>query len=753
MTIDLEDIIKDSDPNIEKLPIKDFSERAYLNYSMYVILDRALPHISDGLKPVQRRILYAMSELSLSHTSKFKKSARTIGDVLGKFHPHGDTACYEAMVMLAQPFSYNHPFIEGQGNWGTQDDPKSFAAMRYTESRLTKFADLFLDEIDMGTVKWLPNFDGTINEPRTLPSKIPNILINGSSGIAVGMSTDIPSHNLSEVIAATITLIKDPKTSTLDLSKIIQGPDFPTGGELLSNDSELENIYETGIGNIKLRATFEEKGKEIIINSLPYQVVTNKIIEQVQDQIVNKKSIFIDSVRDESDQDNPVRIILKTKGKIHKANEIMSHLFFTTDLEKSYRVNMNMIGLDGKPQIKNLQGIILEWIEYRLTTIKNKLSFELDKLVKRIHLLEAYIIVYQNLDKIIHIIRNEDNPKVKLQKSFKFTDAQYEAIINMKIRNLAKLQEKNITGELSSLIKDEKKVSALLKSKTKLRSYLNDELIEISKDFSRQRLTKIISAQTSQSIEIKPTISVEPLTVILSKNGWIKSIRGHENDIDAITYKTGDDYLHHVCTSSDQTLAFLDQLGYVYNLDVSQVPTSRGNGEPVSKYFQMPDGITITGMTNISKDKSILNLTTSGYGFICLHNDVIVKNKKGKTLIKTKESKAMMPLSFDLESDPLYLLITSNNYMIISDLKVIPILSKGRGVKLINIPKNNGDESIIFASILKKNQSLISGSTVSRRKIMDFTYLQQFIMPKSRRGKKIDQKFLHKKGKTIYTIE
>ena len=542
MTIDLEKIIKDSDPNIEKLPIKDFSEEAYLNYSMYVILDRALPNISDGLKPVQRRILYAMNELSLSHLSKFKKSARTIGDVLGKFHPHGDTACYEAMVMLAQEFSYNHPFIEGQGNWGTQDDPKSFAAMRYTESRLTNFSDLLLSEIKMGTVNWSPNFDGTLDEPKVLPSKVPNILINGSSGIAVGMSTDIPSHNLKEVIQASTLLLDNPKSTLESLKKVVLGPDFPTGGELIINDSDLDDIYENGIGNIKLRATYNHTGKEIIINSLPYQATTTKIIEQIQNQIYSKKSIFIDSILDASDQDNPVRVILKIKGRTHKTEDIMSHLFFTTDLEKSYRVNMNMIGLNGKPKVKNLKNTLLEWIDFRLDTLKKKFSWELNKIQSRIHILEAYIIVYKNLDKILKIIRNEDNPKIKLKKIFKFTDNQYEAIINMKIRNLAKLQEINIMDELKTLKQEEKKISSLLGSKQKLKKFLKSELSDISKDFARERQTKIITASVSQAIEIKPTVSVEPITAVLSKNGWIKSIKGHEIDLDKINYKTGDDY-------------------------------------------------------------------------------------------------------------------------------------------------------------------------------------------------------------------
>ena len=625
MDIDLEKIIKESDKSLERLPIKDFSEEAYLNYSMYVILDRALPHIADGLKPVQRRILYAMNELSLNHTSKFKKSARTIGDVLGKFHPHGDTACYEAMVMLAQNFSYNHPFIEGQGNWGTQDDPKSFAAMRYTESRLTKFSQLFLDEIDMGTVSWTPNFDGTLNEPKTLPSKVPNILINGSSGIAVGMSTDIPSHNLSEIIKAIIELLDNPKLALNDLRKIIIGPDFPTQGEIVSNQSELDSIYSGGTGNIKIRATYEVSGKEIIINSIPYQANTNKIIEQIQEQIFLKKSTFIESVMDASDQENPVRIILKTKGRSYNIETIMSHFFFTTDLEKSLRVNLNMIGLDGKPQVKNLKMILLEWIKYRLTTIKNKLSWELEKIRNRLHILEAYIVVYNNLDKVIRIIRNEDNPKKTLIKLYKFSDIQYEAIINIKIRSLAKLQENNIIEELKLLSKNEKNLTALLKSKSKLNKYLKDELLDILQSFSRIRQTKIVNVSPAKAIEVQAAINSDPITAVLSKNGWIKFSKGHDIDINQLNFKTGDDYLLHENGYMDKSLLFLDQLGFVYNLDYSKIFISRGQGEPLSKYFQIQDGIAIVGMHVLIKNLTILTMSDSGYGFICFQDDLFVK--------------------------------------------------------------------------------------------------------------------------------
>jgi len=752
MEIDLEKIIKDSDRTIEKLPIKDFSEQAYLNYSMYVILDRALPNISDGLKPVQRRILFAMNELSLNHTSKFKKSARTIGDVLGKFHPHGDTACYEAMVMLAQDFSYNHPFVEGQGNWGTQDDPKSFAAMRYTESRLTKFSDLFLDEINMGTVKWSPNFDGTLNEPKTLPSKVPNILINGSSGIAVGMSTDIPSHNLREVIDAVIALLDSDKISIFKLRKIIKGPDFPTSGEILLNESDLDDIYNDGTGNIKLRATYEAHGKEIIIKSIPYQANTTKIIEQIQEQIYLKKNVFLDSVMDESDQENPVRIVLKIKGRTYGSQEIMSHLFSTTDLEKSLRVNLNMIGLDGKPKVKNLLTILSEWIKYRLKTIKNKLNWELDKINQRIHILDAYIVVYNNLDKIINIIRNEDDPKKKILKLFKFSDIQYDAIINIKIRNLAKLHEANIIEELKGLKEKAKHISSILKSNSKLKKYLKDELLDISETFGKDRMTLISEAEASKEIQVTSVVPVEPITAILSKNGWVRFLKGHDQDISKLSFKTGDEYMTYTKFYNNKSLMFMDQLGFVYNLDSSKISITRGAGDPLSKFFQIQDGILIIGMNCLDEKISALSITDKGYGFISLYDDMVVKNKKGKTLLKTKDSHACYSITVDLDHDIHYLLITSDDYMLIGELKTIPILPKGRGIKLINVPKTSS-ETIIFAGILKKGQALIFNYESKRSKKIEYTDLRAFMMDKSRRGKKIDKKFLLENAKTTYNIE
>ena len=745
-------LLSQTDPQIEKIPLGEFSESAYLNYSMYVILDRALPSITDGLKPVQRRIIFAMNELSLNHKSKFKKSARTIGDVLGKYHPHGDSACYEAMVMLAQDFSFNYTFVEGQGNWGTQDDPKSFAAMRYTESRLTEYSDLFLQDIEKNTVEWSQNFDGSLMEPKQLPAKIPNILINGSSGIAVGMSTDIPSHNLEEILDATVFLIEKPSSSINDLMKIVKGPDFPTRGEIILEDSDISGIYSDGHGNIKLRATYSSEGKNIIIDSIPYQSHTTRIIEQIQEQISNKKAMFIDNVVDDSDQEHPIRIIIRIKGKSHDDNQIMSHLFATTDLEKTLRVNLNSIGTDNRPKVKNIREILTEWINFRLISIKNKLLWELEKIQERIHILEAYVSVYKFLDKVIKLIRTEDNPKSKIKKLCKLTDKQYEAVINMKLRSLAKLQEKNILKELSELKSEEKKIAQIIKSKARLKTYLKNELKEINRNFSRPRMTSINSDNAVKANVIKAVVSVYDITAVLSTNGWIKFLRGHDNDLDSISFKTGDHFYHSILLKSNHTLAFFDQHGFVYNMTPDNYLISRGNGEPLSKFFKLQDGTKMVGMTNLDEKQSILNLSNNGYGFITVHDELNVKNKSGKKIMNLKTSIAIKPVSVNLDTDERYLIITSDNYMLIEELKHVPIMTRGKGIKLINIPKGS-EETIKFLGILNSNQRLVFNFEKRKSKTMTYDELRHFFMSKSRRGKKIDKKFLLEKSKTAYNIE
>ena len=739
--------------NIEKVSIGDFSEDAYLNYSMYVILDRALPSLLDGLKPVQRRIIYAMSELGLKHSTKHKKSARTVGDVLGKFHPHGDTACYEAMVIMAQSFAYNMPLIDGQGNWGTQDDPKSFAAMRYTESKLTQYSELLLHDLKNGTSDWIPNFDGTLNEPKFLPSQIPNILINGSSGIAVGMSTDIPPHNLGEIILAVQYIINNPKCSIRELMEFIPAPDYPTGADLLQDESDIDAIYNEGTGNIKLRAEYSHHGKTIEITSLPYQASTTKIIEQIQSQIIDKKISFINSIEDQSDEKNPVKIIIKIKGNSHNSNDVMNHLYFTTDLERSYRVNLNMISMDGKPKVMNLKEILTEWVSFRINTYKRKLNHENNNILDRLHILEGFLIVYKHLDKIIEILRNEDNPKLKIMKIGKFSEKQYESIINMRLRNIAKLEEDKIKDEYKKLQKRNKEINSILKSKAKLNKLIIHELDALSEEYAHDRRTNILyNTDSSKQIIQEIKISSEPVSLILSSNGWIKTSKGSSVSLDNLTFKSGDSYLAHLDIDNNKQVTFLDQKGFIYSMMVNDIPSGRGYGESLKKYFNIDDGIHITGMLDTSNDLHTLFTSESGYGFLCKNKELLSSNRNGKSIVKNKQSNIIKPLEVDAKIFDYYLLVTNNQYLILSKLDDIPILTKGKGVKLINIPKSEDSEKVIFSGVIRAGQRLEISAENKRSKYIEFKELQPYIMTRTRRGKKIEQKFIHKNMKLNYNI-
>ena len=739
--------------SIERVSIGDFSEDAYLNYSMYVILDRALPSLLDGLKPVQRRIIYAMSELGLKYSSKHKKSARTVGDVLGKFHPHGDTACYEAMVIMAQSFAYNMPLINGQGNWGTQDDPKSFAAMRYTESKLTEYSELLLQDLKKGTSDWISNFDGTLNEPKFLPSQIPNILVNGSSGIAVGMSTDIPPHNLGEIILAVQHIIKNPKCSINELRDFIPAPDYPTGGHLLLNESDIDSIYNEGTGNIKLRAEYKASGKYIEIYSLPYQASTTKIIDQINIQLVEKKISFIASVEDQSDEKNPIKIIIKTKGMSHNDKDVMNHLYFTTDLEKSYRVNLNMITSDGKPKVMNLKDILSEWTLFRIKTYKRKLNYENENILDRLHILEGFLIVYKNLDKIILILRNEDNPKPKILKIGKFSEQQYESIINMKLRNIAKLEEKKIKDEYKNLDMRNKEINSILKSKSKLNKIIINDLDVLSNEFSQDRKTNIIhNTEISKQIIKKIKVSNEPMSVVLSSNGWIKAYKDLNISLDTISYKSGDTYLSSLDINNNKEVSFFDQKGFLYSMNVNDVPTGRGYGESLKKYFNIDDGVSVTGLINSSDDIQTLLLSESGYGFICENKNLKSFNKNGKSIIKNKDSNIFKPIPVNPKYFKYYVLITSNDYLLVGKLSDIPIMSKGKGVKLINIPKTDISEKVVFSGVINQEHRIEISAKNKRSKYIEFSELQPYIMSRSRRGKKIEQKFIHKKIKVNYNI-
>ena len=739
--------------SIDRVSVGRFSEDAYLNYSMYVILDRALPSLLDGLKPVQRRIIYAMSELGLKYNSKYKKSARTVGDVLGKFHPHGDSACYEAMVMMAQSFNYNAPLIDGQGNWGTQDDPKSFAAMRYTESKLTKYSDLLLQDLKNGTVEWIDNFDGSLKEPKFLSSLLPNILVNGSSGIAVGMSTDIPPHNLGEVILAVQHLIKKPKCNVDELMDFIPAPDYPTGGTLLKNESDIETIYNEGTGNIKLRAEYSSKNKQILIYSLPYQASTTKIIDQIQSQMIDKKIGFISSIEDQSDENNPVKILIKIKGTTHSSDDVMNHLYFTTDLERSYRVNLNMITADGKPCVMNLKDILSQWLDFRIETVKRKLNYENTQILERLHILEGFLVVYQHLDKIINILRNEDNPKPKIMKIGKFTQAQYEAIINMRLRNIAKLEENKIKSEFKELSLRNKEINSILKSKTKLNNIISDELDSISEEYAVDRKTSIVE-QASSSKQIKKAIKIsnDPMSVILSANGWIKSNKGILESLDNLNFKSGDSYLDHLNIDNNKDIALFDQKGFVYTMAVNDIPSGRGYGESLKKYFNIDDGVHAVGMINPSEPIHTLLCSESGYGFLCSNDDLNSSNKNGKSIFKNKASNLIKPISVNTNEYDYYIIITSNHYMILSSVSDAPVLSKGKGVKLINIPKSENNEKIIFIGVIKKGERIEVSAKNKRSKFIEFDDLEPYIMSRTRRGKKIENKFIHKNEKLTYNI-
>ena len=739
--------------NIEKVSIGDFSEDAYLNYSMYVILDRALPSLLDGLKPVQRRIIYAMSELGLKHSTKYKKSARTVGDVLGKFHPHGDTACYEAMVIMAQSFAYNMPLIDGQGNWGTQDDPKSFAAMRYTESKLTKYSELLLQDLKNGTSDWISNFDGTLDEPKFLPSQIPNILINGSSGIAVGMSTDIPPHNLGEIILAVQHVINNPKCTIKELMEFIPAPDYPTGAHLLHDESDIDAIYNEGTGNIKLRAEYSHHGKSIEIISLPYQASTTKIIEQIQSQIIEKKIGFINTIEDQSDEKNPVKIIMKIKGNSHSPTEVMNHLYFTTDLERNYRVNLNMISANGKPRVMNLKEILSEWVSFRIDTYKRKLNYENNQILDRLHILEGFLIVYKHLDKIIEILRNEDNPKPKIMKIGKFSEKQYESIINMRLRNIAKLEEDKIKDEYENLKKRNKEINSILKSKSKLNKIISNDLDILSEEYAYDRRTNILfDTNSSKQIVQEIKVSSEPMSLVLSSNGWVKTNKGITESLDNLIFKSGDSYLSHIDIDNDKQVSFLDQKGFIYSMMVNDIPTGRGYGESLKKYFNIDDGIHATGMVDTSNNLHSMFISESGYGFLCKNEELLSSNRNGKSIVKNKTSNIIKPLEVDINNYDYYLLVTNNQYLILAKLDDVPILAKGKGVKLINIPKSEDNEKIIFSGVIRSGQRLEILAENKRTKYIEFKELQPYIMSRTRRGKKIEQKYIHKKMKLNYNI-
>lgn len=695
---------------IERQPIQQFTRKAYLDYSMYVILDRALPSICDGLKPVQRRIIYAMSELGLKHIAKPKKSARTIGDVLGKYHPHGDSACYEAMVLMAQPFSYRYPFVEGQGNWGSIDDPKSFAAMRYTEAKLSPYAELLLAELGQGTVDWMPNFDGTLTEPAVLPAQIPNVLLNGTMGIAVGMATDIPPHNLSEVLKATLHLLKNPDASLSELIKFIPGPDYPTGAELISSAADIKKIYETGHGSLKLRAQYVHEDDQVIITSLPYQASGARILEQIAKDMQAKKLPMLTDLRDESDHDEPVRLVLCLRSNRVDVEALMNHLFATTDLQKSYRVNMNMIGLDGRPQVKNLKRVLSEWLEFRQVTLRLRLQYRLDKVLARLHILEGLLIAYLNLDEVIKIIREADDPKKQLMKRFKLSELQAEAILEIRLRQLAKLEEFKIRSEQDELARERDELQKILGDQNLLKNKLAEELKEILKNYGDARRTKLVEREEAKALKEELLVPTETVTVVLSKLGWIRCAKGTEIDPSQLSYKSGDAYFKSLVTKSNQPLIVFDSSGRSYSTFPHKLPSARGQGEPLSSHFNIEAGHSFVALAGGEEDQLYALASTAGYGFIVSVDDMQSKNKAGKALISLSDkAHPLDPARLVNMNEDEIALITKAGKMLLIKASELPRLPKGKGNKLIEIKKAEFDASedaLMGLYVIKPNESL-----------------------------------------------
>lgn len=697
--------------NIEHIPLREYAEKAYLDYSMYVILDRALPHIGDGLKPVQRRIIYAMSELGLKSVSKFKKSARTVGDVLGKFHPHGDTACYEALVLMAQPFSYRYPLIEGQGNFGSPDDPKSFAAMRYTESRLSAYADALLAELEEGTVDWVPNFDGTMREPALLPSRLPNVLLNGTTGIAVGMATDIPPHNLRELVNALVHILDNPDATLAEIFKHVPGPDYPTEAEIITPKSEIKEIYKTGNGSIRMRAVYMEEDDEIIITALPYQVSGAKILEQIAQQMQDKKLPLISDLRDESDHENPTRLVIVPRSNRVDVPALMDHLFATTDLERNYRVNLNMIGLNGRPQVKGLVQILNEWLEFRSQTVKRRLQHRLDAINHRLHILEGLIIVYLNLDEIIRIIRKEDEPKPVLIKRYKLSDEQADAILDTKLRHLAKLEEMQIRREQDNLSKERDEIDKTLHSNARLKKLIRQEL-EVSADkFGDKRKSPLIERQQAQAMKETEILPTEPVTIVLSSKGWIRSAKGHDIDPTTLNYKAGDEFRASAAGRSNQPAIFLDSTGRSYSLPTHTLPSARGQGEPLTGKLNPPPGAEFVGALLSEPEQLLVLASDAGYGFIVKLNELYTKNRAGKAMLSCpKESRALAPkLVSDINSEYLAVVSSIGN-LLIFPLSQLPELTKGKGNKMMSIPSSkvaSREEYVKDIAVLNDQQNLL----------------------------------------------
>lgn len=732
--------------SIERVPLGEYTEKAYLDYSMYVILDRALPHLGDGLKPVQRRIIYAMSELGLKATAKFKKSARTVGDVLGKFHPHGDSACYEAMVLMAQSFSYRYPLIEGQGNWGSPDDPKSFAAMRYTESRLSAYADALLGELGSGTADWAPNFDGTLQEPVLLPARLPNVLLNGTTGIAVGMATDIPPHNLTEVVAALTYLLDNPKATLAEICKLMPGPDFPTEAEIITSRHDLMALYKTGNGSLRMRAVYTVENDEIVITALPHQVSGAKILEQIAEQMQAKKLPLVSDLRDESDHENPTRLVIVPRSNRIDIEALMAHLFATTELERSYRVNLNMIGLDGRPQVKDLVTILTEWLEYRLATVKRRLQYRLDIVQQRLHILAGLLIAYLNLDEVIAIIRKEDKPKPVLMKRFGLSEDQAEAILEIKLRHLARLEEMQIKKEQDALKKEQDEIEKILASDTRLKKLIRKELEEDLEEYGDKRRSPIVARKEAQAMRESEILPTEPVTVVLSSKGWVRAGKGHEVDASGLSYKAGDEFLSSALGRSNQPAIFLDSTGRAYSLPSHTLPSARGQGEPLTGRLTPPPDAQFIAVIMGEPEQQYVLASDAGYGFIVKLEDLFGKNRGGKTVLSVpKGAKALAPRLLTTVDKALVAAVTNTGHLLLFPLSELPALPKGKGNKMISIPSArvlSREEFVVDIAVLQPKQllGLVAGNKQLKLKAADW---KNYLGERGRRGNKLPRGYQH----------
>ena len=725
---------------VEQLSLRRFTEDAYLNYSMYVIMDRALPHIGDGLKPVQRRIVYAMSELGLSHIAKYKKSARTVGDVLGKFHPHGDSACYEAMVLMAQPFSYRYPLVDGQGNWGAPDDPKSFAAMRYTEAKLARFSEVLLSELGAGTVDWIPNFDGTMDEPKVLPARLPHILLNGITGIAVGMATDIPPHNAREVAHACALLLDQPDSSIADLMQHIQGPDYPTDAEIITARDDIGSLYQTGRGSIRMRAKYLLEDGDVVITALPHQTSGSKVLEQIASQMQAKKLPMVTDLRDESDHENPTRIVVVPRSNRVDIDQLMQHLFATTDLEKSYRVNLNMLGLDNRPGVRDLKSILTDWLVFRRDVVRRRLQYRLDKVLDRLHVLEGLLIAFLNIDEVIAIIREHDKPKPVLMERFGLSDRQAEAVLELKLRHLARLEEMKIRGEQDELAKERDKLQGILGSKAKLTKLIRTELLEAAEKYGDDRRSPIVARSEAKALSEKELLPSEPVTVVLSEKGWVRCAKGHDVDGRSLNYKAGDAFKSAASGKSNQHAAFLDSSGRSFSVEAHELPSARGQGEPLSGRFNVVAGESFEQVFMAKDDQLLLFASDAGYGFVGRFDDMLTRNKSGKALLTLPTgSQVLTPVPVRQAEQDLVVTISTEGRMLVFPVRDLPQLSKGKGNKLMSIPSARAasrEEYVKLMTVIPADGGVVL--TAGKRKLnLKAADIEHYRGERGRRGNKL----------------